>query len=308
MTRSSLPTDGGGATYRPYVRARGRLALPMLAVPLLAVLLLLGVSACASAAKPHPAPAAAPSGTASAESPAEPSLTPVQAWMARTPMYIAHRGGDADWPEGTAYAYAQAARWNPDLALEVPVWRTPDGVWVVSEYRDTGRVFGADHDIPSTPWPVLAALRSLAGGQPMARLQNDVLDVYGRSRVLFVDNKQDENVGAFFALLDSYAGRTRYVIKSYWHSTKTPDEARRRGYVTWGYYTPATMGDVAATQAHFDMLGLDAGSSEAQFRTMEATGKPVIAHVVTTRAEVQRALTLGAKGVMVADVRAVVPG
>ncbi len=66
-----------------------------------------------------------------------PSGTPLERWMAATPMYIAHRGGDGDWPEATGYAYAHTTAWNPNLALEVPVWRTSDGVWVVSEDATT---------------------------------------------------------------------------------------------------------------------------------------------------------------------------
>ena len=68
-------------------------------------------------------------------------------WLAQRTLYVAHRGGDANWPEGSAAAYAQATAWNRNLALEVPVWRTADGVWVVSEQPTTGRVFGTDLDI-----------------------------------------------------------------------------------------------------------------------------------------------------------------
>jgi glycerophosphoryl diester phosphodiesterase len=239
--------------------------------------------------------------------PASPSLTPVQIWMRHTPMYIAHRGGDDNWPEGTSYAYLHAADWNPDLALEASVWRSSDGVWVVSEERTTGRVFDRDLTITSTPWSVLSTLRTKVGGQPMARLREDVLNVYGSSRILFLDNKQDTHSTEFLDLLGSYAGRSRYVVKSFWASDETAHAARRRGYVTWGYYFTDELTHFKETQARFDMLGLDADASRQSFAMLKATGKPVIGHIIDSASEATAALSKGARGLMVADVELVVP-
>ena len=172
-------------------------------------------------------------------------------------MYVAHRGGDADWPAGTAYAYHRPLHWNPDLALEVPVWRTADGVWVVSDSPMTGPVFGRNYAIRTTRWATLATLRSRVGGHPMARLVNDVLDVYGRSRILFVDDKSGGHAAEFLDVLSSYAGPSRYVIKCFWQARKVPELARRRGYLVWGYYYARDMPGFAATQAKFDLLGLE---------------------------------------------------
>jgi glycerophosphoryl diester phosphodiesterase len=236
------------------------------------------------------------------------SLTPLRTWITHTPMYIAHRGGDDNWPEGTSYAYLRAAEWNPDLALEAPVWRSSDGVWVVSEERTTGRVFDRDLPIPSTRWSVLSTLRSKVGRHPLARLRQDVLDVYGNSRILFIDNKQDTHSAEFLDLLGSHAGPARYVVKSYWASDETAAAARRRGYLTWGYYFTHELAHFRETHARFDLLGLDAEASPQDFRMMEATGKPVIAHIIDSRAEAAAGLSKGAQGLMVADVEAVVPG
>lgn len=236
-----------------------------------------------------------------------PSGTPLERWMAATPMYIAHRGGDGDWPEATGYAYAHATAWNPNLALEVPVWRTSDGVWVVSEDATTGRVFGANLPIPATRWAILSTLRSSRGSHPMARLVNDVLDVYGSNRILFIDNKADTNVTAFFDLLDSYGGRTRYVMKSYWQSTNTPVMAHQRRYLTWGYYYAKDMPRFAKTQSKFDLLGLDYTAQSADFQAMRATGKPVIAHIINNAHAASVAIKKGAQGLMVSAVEQVVP-
>jgi glycerophosphoryl diester phosphodiesterase len=282
--------------------------LPRLLPPLLCLLLAAGCSAGPPvAARPPgtPAPSSHPDGGPLS---GRPGLSPLQTWLRDTPEEIAHRGGDADWPEGTAYAYRQAAARNTDLALEVPVWRTADGVWVVSEDRSTGRVFGRDLDIPSTSWATLSRLRTLRGGRPMARLREDVLDVYGTDRVLFVDDKADTDAAAFLDLLDSYAGRSRYVVKSYWRSTAVAAEARRRGYLTWGYYDDAALPRLAATQARFDLLGLPWSAPAAEWAAARATGKPVIAHVVATAAQAARAREEGARGLMVSGVDEVVPG
>ena len=97
---------------------------------------------------------------------------------------VAHTGPDLDaahadvhrppWrrrqlARGHVLRLPPAADWNPDLALEASVWRSSDGVWVVSEERTTGRVFDRDLTITSTPWSVLATLRTKVGGHPMAR-------------------------------------------------------------------------------------------------------------------------------------------
>lgn len=235
------------------------------------------------------------------------SATPLRAWLSHRPLYVAHRGGDANWTEGTAYAYGRAAAWNPRLALEVAVWRSSDGVWVVSEQRNTGRLFDADRDIPSTPWSVLSTLRTRVGHRPMTRLREDLLDVYGRTRILFIDNKEDLHVSEFLDLLDSYAGRTRYVVKSNWSADRTAAAAHRRGYLTWGYYYAKDMPHFAATQRRFDLLGLEYSASSEDFRVMEATGKPVIAHIVAAPDQARGALEKGASGLMVADVESVVP-
>jgi len=234
------------------------------------------------------------------------SLT-VHAWEAATPMYIAHRGGDADWPEATAYAYAQAAVRNPSLALEVSLWRTSDGVWVISDAATTGRVFGTNDVIAQSTWAQLSMLRTRKGGYPMARFVNDVLGPYGSSRIIFVDDKSDTNGPALLALLGTFGGKSRFVIKSYWHSPATALLAQAAGYDTWGYYYSKDLAHFAATQSKFTLLGLEYTATAADFATLRATGKPIIAHTIATADQARVALTAGAAGLMVSGVTEVVP-
>jgi hypothetical protein len=141
----------------------------------------------------------------------------------------------------------------------------------------------------------------------MARLKEDLLDVYGDDRVLFVDDKADTDAAAFLGLLDSYAGRSRYVVKCYWQSTAVAAAAHEGGYLTWGYYDAAGLPQLVATQDRFDLLGLPWSASAADWTAARATGKPVIGHVVATPQQARTALDQGARGLMVSGVEAVVP-
>ncbi|HEX2904970.1 MAG TPA: glycerophosphodiester phosphodiesterase family protein [Jatrophihabitans sp.] len=231
----------------------------------------------------------------------------VQQWLGSGIAYIAHRGGDADWPEDTAFAYSEAAAWNPRLALEVSVWPTLDGIWVVSEDGTTGRVFDHDYDISKTRWSTLATLRTRKGGYPMMRLIEDVLDKYGQDRVLFIDDKPSVALNSFFNTLKPYNGQSRFVIKSYWKDAIMPPAAHDHGYKTWGYYYGQDMPSFASTQSRFDLLGLDYAAPASAFATMKATGKPVIAHVIADQKAAQTVIGYDVAGMMVSGVRQVVP-
>ena len=228
--------------------------------------------------------------------------------MAASPVIrIAHRGGSADWPEGSPLAYRDAEAWDPALALEFPARRTADGVWVASEDATTGRVFGRDLTIATSTWAQLSTLRSTVGAQPMSRLQETLLAQLPTTRILFVDDKDDAHVAELLDLLDRYGGRDRTVIKSYCGSVATPNAARARGYTTWGYHYESDMAGFAATQGRFDLLGLRFDASAASWQTALATHKRVIAHIVATAAQAQQGLAAGATGLMVSGVQQVVP-
>jgi glycerophosphoryl diester phosphodiesterase len=235
------------------------------------------------------------------------AATPLTRWLAGRPLYIAHRGGDADWPEGSALAYRNALAWNGTTALEVPVWRTSDGVWVVSEDRDTGRVFGTEDIIKQTTWAQLSTLRSTKGAQPLSRLEQDVLQVVPRDRILFVDDKSDTDVPALLDLLDRYGGAGRIILKGFWSESSVPSVGHARGYTTWGYYYGNQLSEFPATQNRWDLLGINWSASHQDYRMLEATGKPVIAHIVASRRAATTAFAEGARGLMVSGLKEVVP-
>ncbi|WP_165839229.1 glycerophosphodiester phosphodiesterase [Klenkia marina] len=235
----------------------------------------------------------------------QPIATPVERWLAAEPSLIAHRGGSADWPEGTTFAYDQAAAWSPDLALEAPVWLTADGVWVVCHDATTGAEFDVDLDIATSTWAQLSQLRTVDGGQPLARL-SDVLAAHP-DRVWLVDDKPSADVPGLLDLLDAAGGPGRFVVKGFFSGRAWTEQARARGYTTWGYYYPTNMADFAATQSAWDIVALQWDAPAADWTTALATGRRVFGHVVRDDAQAQQALAAGATGLMVAGVTEVVP-
>jgi len=236
---------------------------------------------------------------------AQPLRTPVEAWLAQPTAWIAHRGGSADWPEGTAYAYDRAAGWSPSLALEAPVWLTADGVWVVCHDATTGAEFDADLDIATSTWAQLSALRTVDGDLPMARL-TDVLAEHP-DRVWLVDDKPAADPAGLLDLLDAAGGPDRFVVKSYGPSVAVPEAARARGYPTWGYWFDADLPTFDADQVRYDLLALPWDGDASAWADAVGTGKPVFGHVVAAPDQARRALDRGATGLMVAGVEEVVP-
>jgi hypothetical protein len=231
---------------------------------------------------------------------------PLDAWLQTSPLYVAHRGGSADWPEETLYAYTQAARWNTAMALEVSVWKTPDNVFVASHDQTTGRVFaGTSYDINVTPWATLANLTTKTGGYPIVRL-DDLLPAFP-DRAFFVENKGSSGIAAFFDLLDAQGGPSRFVSKQPANNTTVNAEARKRGYKTWGYYFDVDTPTIASTQGNWDFLGEDYTASAASWAAVQSYGKPVLAHILPSAASKATADQYSPQGFMVSGVMEVVP-
>lgn len=228
--------------------------------------------------------------------------------LLETPQFrIAHRGGGGSWPEMTLHAYTQAVRARAP-ALEVSVWRTLDGVFVCHHDESTIRMTGVDLLIPSSTWDQVQDLMNTAAGtldpsqpaQPMARLE-DILDVYLHSHTIFLDPKQNSASvrAAVWDLLDSRYGTPtdRLVVKNFQQSVQMAVEARQRGYTTWGYFYNDQVEDSERVDA-WDLLGLNWDADPSHWATAVSTGKPVIAHVITTEHQAGTAFGLGAAGIM----------
>lgn len=232
--------------------------------------------------------------------------TPVDTWLANRPLHIAHRGGSADWVEHTMFAYDQAASWNQNVAFEVSVWQTSDGVWVCSHDQSTLRVFGVDYDITATPWATLAPLTTPVGGYPILRLDT-FLAKYGGRRIVVVDDKGSQDPTSLLNALDAAGGAGWYITKSYYTAVAWPTAARGRGYRTLGYYYDADTAQIASTNSRFDVLMEQFDASSSSWSTIKAVGKPVLAHIIATAAQKATATTNGADGYMASGVQEVVP-
>lgn len=234
---------------------------------------------------------------------------------------VAHRGGSRNWPEMSAFAYARAEALGAD-ALELSLSRTSDGVWFGLHDGTLDRTSGTQGFKASEhTWAEVASYRISPSGttdrtqpkRPYARLE-ELLERWGGRRVLFVDPKA---VSSKFhpelvaALRKVPSSQDWVVAKAPVATTSWADAARREGWRSWGFFwakdLDADPGLLARTAGAWDLLGLDVGAPDARWQQVLDLGKPVMAHVLTTPGGYERARALGAVGVMVSDVVAVLP-
>jgi hypothetical protein len=246
------------------------------------------------------------------------ATTPLDTWIANQPMFVAHRGGSADWDQSTMFAYDQAASWNKDLALEVSIWKSADGYWVVNHDNDpsiTGTWANpGTGTITARNWVGdLQNIVSSGHSSPMIRL-TDVLAKYGSTRIIVIDNKAAKDLStttvglSFLATLNAYAGNSRYILKSYYSGTDMSTFARAYGFKTWGYYYQADVASIASTASRWDILGMEYGATTG-WDAVVATGQPFWAHILPTAAArtMADAHTVKPNGYMVSGVEEIVP-
>jgi len=239
-----------------------------------------------------------------------------------TPFYVAHRGGGGDWPEMTAYAYAQAALVPGLKALEVSACLSSDGVLVCSHDPSTERVTNTKATISKETWATLSKLKVTAAEtrdphqarQPMARFE-DIVRTYLDDFVLFVEPKVAEAVQPMMDLMVRLGQPQRVVWKQPINST-TFAVARQHGFATWGYVLdePAHLGYHLTNHAaspDLDMLGASQDQSDSFIRAVvaaaSANGKPTIGWPARRTSDRDRLLGLGCRGLMTSNPVEVVP-
>lgn len=235
---------------------------------------------------------------------------------------IAHRGGSADWPEMSMEAYRRSVGLGVD-ALEVSVARSADGVWFGLHDATLDRTSGttgfaaAEH-----PWSEIRTHRIRPTGaydtssadQPYLPFP-ELVAAYAGSHAIFVDPKAaaPEHYPELLALMDAAGPEATetFVAKAYCTTTGWAAAARARGYRTWGYYYGRDLADgstpLEATQASWDLLGLDVAAPADAWSAVLAAGKPVIAHIVASPADAATARNRGARGQMISAVRELSP-
>lgn len=264
--------------------------------------------------------AGAEAGTGAAAAP--PAAPDVDALLATPGFVVAHRGGSRDWPEMSLHAYASAAALGPD-ALELSLSRTADGVWFGLHDGTLDRTSGTTGFVAARhTWAEVNAFRISHGStrdpaqprRPYARLEA-VLERWGGRRVLFVDPKA---VDARFhgelvtALRRVPSSQDWVVAKAPVATTGWAAAARREGWRSWGFCWAEELDAdpqlLTRTASSWDLLGLDVGAPDARWAQVRGLGRPVLAHVLTTAAQLDRALALGAAGAVASDVAAVLQG
>lgn len=241
---------------------------------------------------------------------------PVEAMRRAVPFTIAHRGGSADWPEMSAYAYGRSVSFGVN-ALEMSVSRTADGVWCGVHDGTLDRTSGTTgFNVAEHTWDEVR--RHLVDpppghpdqpSRPYWRLA-DLIDRYHSSHALWIDPKAVAQ--RFYAeLMSVLVGSVPkpaevFVAKSGAENGPWAELAEGHGIESWGFYygrqLDADPDFFARTQRPWTMLGLDVGASAAHWRSFTADGRPVVAHVLTTDAARRTALRRGAAGLMIAGV------
>ena len=227
------------------------------------------------------------------------------------PLYIAHRGGSANWPEHSPQAYWESAVvYNMD-AIEVSVHKSADGTFWCSHDATTTRSTGVTGTIATMTDSQLAALSNISANtdnpsqpsSPMMRL-TEVLSKYAGKRIIFIEDKTYANQGAVADLCLSYASVDWFVWKQA-GSGNISSAATSRGFKSWGYFFDGDMSTFATKQAQWTYVGLDYLSSDSVLTAAIATAgaSRVIPHILPTAAQRDRMLGFGVRGMMIANVR-----
>lgn len=230
----------------------------------------------------------------------------VAEFLAATPFYVAHRLGGTEYPEFTRRGL-DASLAAGFKALELSVRRCATGEFLlIHDWVTTRTVPGTDYQIWNTPWSTLAGLQQASGG--FLRL-TDVMDSVPQDVVLAIDHKVTsdkptsstgdmESEAALFALLEERLGnasRHRVLIKHFIQGGVAA-RAKARGYRTMCMMYPNEIAGADLTT--WDVLGMEWNAPDDVWAQLRATGKPLIAHIITTPSQATRARERGATGLM----------
>ena len=231
----------------------------------------------------------------------------VDRFLASKPFYVAHRLGGTEYPEFTQKGLTESLKAG-FKALELSVRRCSTGEYVlIHDWVTTRTVPGTDYQIWNTSWSTLAGLQQASGG--FLRL-TDVLDQVGDDVVLAIDHKvtSSKEVGSagdmeseatLFDLLEARFGAEnakRRVIIKHFIKGGVSARARERGYKTMCMMYPNEI--AGADLSLFDVLGMEWNADQSVWDVLKATGKPLIAHIITTKQQADTALSRGATGLM----------
>ena len=229
----------------------------------------------------------------------------VDRFLASKPFYVAHRLGGTEYPEFTQKGLTESLKAG-FKALELSVRRCSTGEFVlIHDWVTTRTVPGTDYQIWNTSWSVLSGLQQASGG--FMRL-TDVVDQVGSDIVLAIDHKVTsskptgsqgdmESEQALFDYLDTIPNAKDRVLIKQFVNGGVAGRAKEKGYKSMCMMYPSEV--AGADLSGFDVLGMEWNASDNVWATLKATGKPLIAHIITTKDQADQALSKGATGLMV---------
>ena len=244
-------------------------------------------------------------GTRTVSKPAPtPAGSVIDHFLASKPFYVAHRLGGTEYPEFTQKGLTESLKAG-FKALELSVRRCLTGEFVlIHDWVTTRTVPGTDYQIWNTPWSVLSGLQQASGG--FMRL-TDVVSQAGSDIVLVIDHKVTsskptgsqgdmDSENALFDYLDTIPNAKDQVLIKQSVNGGVAARGRAKGYKTMCMMYP---NEVAGSDlSSWDVLGMEWSAEQGVWDTLKATGKPLIAHIITTQQQADTALARGATGLM----------
>ena len=225
-------------------------------------------------------------------------------FLASKPFYVAHRLGGTEYPEFTQKGLTESLKAG-FKALELSVRRCSTGEFVlIHDWVTTRTVPGTDYQIWNTPWSTLAGLQQASGG--FLRL-TEVVNQVGDDIVLAIDHKVTsskptgsqgdmDSENALFDYLDTIPNAKDRVLIKQFINGGVAGRAKAKGYKTMCMMYPNEV--AGADLSSWDVLGMEWNAPDDVWATLKATGKPLIAHIITTKDQADKALSKGATGLM----------
>lgn len=224
------------------------------------------------------------------------------------PFYIAHRGGGDTYPEHTMEAY-EAAVANGAKAIEVSTLLTADGLLVCNHDIDTLRTTGIAGNIVDKTYSTVkntnkVDVSSLLGPNwPKVEipLLKNVLDRWLGKVVIFLEAKTTATIPVLQAYLEAnYPGYEPYIVwKTHYSASSSIAWAVSQNIKVWAYIdTGTTSGQMDTIDASVNYWGVPVGAADSKITEVVTRGKPVVVWAVGRRADRDRLVALGVKGMM----------
>lgn len=219
-------------------------------------------------------------------------------------FYIAHRGSGDNWIEHTQIAYDKSLEAGAQ-AIEISVHRLADGTFVCHHDANLFRLTGVNAEIATLGIEELGSVRNNARQwlgpntalEPIPLL-TEVLRRLNDRCVIFIEDKTGNHGKDLLDLISQYpAAAERFIWKQ---PANAPGHrlARERGFLTWGYFAPSLQHELESLAPALDLIGMHISASDESILAAVRIGKPVIIWEIHTRAERDRVISLGARGLM----------